>query len=60
MINEHGETYLGDGLYALDEGWQVRLRAPRLEGHDCMVYLDANVLAHFKAWLAAREAKRSA
>jgi hypothetical protein len=23
------ETYLGDGLYASFDGWQVKLRAPR-------------------------------
>jgi hypothetical protein len=26
------ETYLGDGLYASFDGWQIMLRAPRLEG----------------------------
>jgi hypothetical protein len=26
------ETYLGDGLYASFDGWQIRLRAPRENG----------------------------
>ena len=26
---EDRETYLGDGLYASFDGWQVKLRAPR-------------------------------
>jgi hypothetical protein len=27
-----GEVYLGDGLYASWDGWQVNLRAPRKDG----------------------------
>ena len=26
------ETYLGDGLYASFDGYQIKLRAPRLDG----------------------------
>jgi len=33
------ETYIGDGLYASFDGYQIRLRAPR-EGSDHVVYLD--------------------
>jgi hypothetical protein len=33
------ETYLGDGLYASFDGWQIRLRAPRENG-DHEVYLE--------------------
>jgi hypothetical protein len=41
------ETYLGDGLYASDEGgYMLRLRAPRLNG-DHVVYLENNVLDEF-------------
>lgn len=40
------ETYLGDGLYASDEGYQFKLRAPRMGG-DHEVYLDGNVLESF-------------
>jgi hypothetical protein len=37
------ETYLGDGLHASFDGWQIKLRAPR-EGGDHEVYLDGNML----------------
>jgi hypothetical protein len=40
------ETYLGDGLYASFDGWQIRLRTSR-EGGDHEVYLDATVLRAF-------------
>jgi len=33
------ETYLGDGLYASFDGWQVKLRAPRENG-DHEVFLE--------------------
>ncbi len=33
------EVYLGDGLFASWDGWQVKLRAPR-EGGDHVVYLE--------------------
>ena len=33
------ETYLGDGLFASWDGWQIRLRAPR-EGGDHEVFLE--------------------
>jgi hypothetical protein len=33
------ETYLGDGLYASFDGYQIRLRAPR-EGGDHVVFLE--------------------
>lgn len=37
------ESYLGDGLYArLDEGHQIELRAPRLNGEH-RVYLEPEV-----------------
>ena len=37
--NPTGETYLGDGLYASFEGYQIVLRAPR-EGGDHWVALE--------------------
>ncbi len=40
------ETYLGDGLYASFDGFQVCLRAPRLGG-DHKVYLEPTVLRDF-------------
>lgn len=36
------ETYLGDGLYASFDGFQIVLRAPRLDG-DHWVGLDGQV-----------------
>jgi hypothetical protein len=33
------ETYLGDGLFASWDGWQIRLRAPRENG-DHEVFLE--------------------
>lgn len=32
MSEKREEEYLGDGLYASFDGWNVILRAPRLEG----------------------------
>jgi hypothetical protein len=40
------ETYLGDGLYAPFDGYQVRLRAPRENG-DHEVFLEALPLQAF-------------
>ena len=45
------ETYLGDGLYASFDGFQIKLRAPRLEG-DHEVYLEPVVLAAFERYVA--------
>ena len=40
------ETYLGDGLYASFDGFQIRLRAPSYcEEH--IVYLDPDTLSAF-------------
>lgn len=33
------EVYLGDGLYASWDGWQIKLRAPR-DGGDHVVFLE--------------------
>jgi len=40
------ETYIGDGLYASFDGYQIRLRAPR-EGGDHVVYLDDATFCSF-------------
>jgi hypothetical protein len=37
------ETYLGDGLYASFDGWQIRLRAPRFGAEDHKVDLEPEV-----------------
>lgn len=43
---ERGEkTYLGDGLYASFDGWQIYLRAPRSSGADHWVALEPDVFA---------------
>jgi hypothetical protein len=44
------ETYLGDGLYASFDGWQVRLRAPREEG-DHVVYLEPAVVEELQKFI---------
>lgn len=44
------EVYLGDGLYASHDGFQVRLRAPR-DGGDHEVFLDAATLQAFMQFL---------
>lgn len=40
------EAYLGDGLYASDNGFQLWLRAPRMDG-DHEVALEDDVLSEF-------------
>lgn len=44
------ETYLGDGLYASFDGWQITLRAPRLNG-DHFVALEPKVLEAFMEYV---------
>ena len=46
------ETYLGDGLYASFDGWQVILRAPR-EGGDHFVALEPEVIVELQRYLGA-------
>jgi hypothetical protein len=45
------ETYLGDGLFASFDGWQIMLRAPREHG-DHVVYLEPPVLDAFERFVA--------
>jgi hypothetical protein len=47
-----GEIYLGDGLYASHDGYQIALRAPR-EGGDHVVMLDEYTLAAFLRFVDA-------
>lgn len=43
-------TYLGDGLYASFDGYQIRLYTERSEGtHE--VFLDDSTLASFEAFI---------
>jgi hypothetical protein len=51
------EEYLGDGLYASFDGWQVRLRAPR-DGGDHEVFLEQSTLQAFIEFLDALPIKR--
>lgn len=41
-----GEQYIGDGLYASFDGFQVKLRAPREHG-DNVVYLEPGAMHEF-------------
>ncbi len=44
------DTYLGDGLYASSDGFQIRLYTTREDGvHE--VFLDGATLARFEAFL---------
>ena len=49
------ETYLGDGLYASFDGYQIKLRAPRPDG-DHWVALEASVYAALVAFHKRRVA----
>lgn len=40
-------TYLGDGLYAADDGYQILLIAPRASGVEHYVALEPRVLEEF-------------
>jgi hypothetical protein len=44
---EETEEYLGDGLYASFSGYDIKLRAPQMDGTEMAVYLDLYVLAAF-------------
>lgn len=52
--DKEAEQYLGDGLYALFDGYQLRLRAPRGFEEDHVVYLDRSVLEAFKVFVAEK------
>lgn len=43
MTMPENETYLGDGLYASHDGFQIQLRAPGPNG-DSEVYLEPAVM----------------
>lgn len=46
MTEAQKETYLGDGLYASFDGYQLKLRAPR-EFDDHEVYMEPQVYLAF-------------
>jgi hypothetical protein len=55
-VSECPETYLGDGLYASFDGWQVILRAPRENG-DHVVALEPGVMTALHHYLEALDRK---
>lgn len=48
------ETYLGDGVYASFDGWQIELRTPRVSG-DHVLYLEPAVWRALQAFVASLE-----
>lgn len=44
------EMYLGDGLYASFDGYQIKLRAPRAGG-DSEVFMEPQVLCRFREFV---------
>lgn len=56
---ETEETYLGGGLYASFNGYQICLRAPRYDG-DALVYLEPPVLDALKRYVESIRAKATA
>jgi len=52
------ETYLGDGLYASFDGWQIKLRAPRGFEGDHEVFLEPEVLIEFLLFIEQIRKKR--
>jgi hypothetical protein len=51
MPSREHEEYLGDGLYASFDGWQVVLRAPRETG-DHFVALEPAILARLVEFIS--------
>ena len=51
------EFYLGDGLYASFDGFQIRLRAPRERGDD-EIYLDPYTWQALVEWRGRAIAER--
>lgn len=43
------ETYMGDGVYASFDGYQIKLRAPRMEGNS-EIFLEPNVYDAVRAY----------
>jgi hypothetical protein len=44
------EMYLGDGVYASYDGWQIRLRTSREDG-DHEIYLDGQTFSALKLFV---------
>jgi hypothetical protein len=45
------ETYLGDGVYASFDGWQICLRAPR-EDDDHVVFINPSIWSSLTVFAA--------
>lgn len=58
-MSQMPEQYLGDGLYASFDGYQIILRAPRENG-DHWVALEPAVLAAFLRYIVALRAAAAA
>jgi hypothetical protein len=52
------ETYLGDGLYASFDGYQIRLRAPRENGDHEVFLEDGLTLQEFLKFIDTLPIKR--
>lgn len=50
------ETYLGDGLYASFDGYQIVLRAPRADGNS-EVFMEPSVVDAFLAYIKTLKAE---
>ena len=47
------DTYLGDGLYASFDGWQIELTADRGSPNERTVYLEPSVWEALKRYVAS-------
>ena len=54
-MTESKEVYLGDGLYASYDGYQIMLRAPRGFDVDHEVYLEPSTLQSFQNYIKELE-----
>ena len=54
-MSEFEEKYLGDGCYVSFDGWQLKLRAPRIGG-DHEIYLEPQVWEALLAFVASLKA----
>jgi hypothetical protein len=50
MKTEEKETYIGDGVYAAFDGYQIWLRAPRIGG-DHVIALEPEVWNKLVDWI---------
>lgn len=54
MSEDKKEVYLGDGLYASFEDYQLKLRAPRENG-DHIVYMEPIILMNLLNYIKTQE-----